>query len=311
MINKRAVSLVKEFHDGMRRFSAMDLNAILAAAKKIERITATPPLSVHMTDAGISFTFLEEIHHFRWGIIRHEGPDAEADYSDSRYWVESAYNSNAGGGTTAEAILSVQSSGEEDYFYETCTNLAESRVSSHFVIVGEFVQVWEVFDVQNETVRRRVFFRDAPGTELVGSIKLWGGNLAAPQDWEYCNGRVASETGTFAKLYAVIGHDYDIGGEGAGNFRFPNVEGRYVRGAVIGSVPAYPIDQGTYDGDSDHDHTAHPVLSLTPCMTSPGTGSLKYWAWDGSGGGPAPGLTHSTESNNPESVVIPYIIRYQ
>ena len=53
---------------------------------------------------------------------------------------------------------------------------------------------------------------------------------SAPDGWLECDGAVISQT-TYARLFAAIGTTWDTGGEGAGNFRLPDLRGAYRRGA--------------------------------------------------------------------------------
>lgn len=84
---------------------------------------------------------------------------------------------------------------------------------------------------------------------------------AAPAGWLACQGQVVSQT-TYAALFAAIGATWNTGGEGAGNFRLPDLRGIFLRGtgtngtgsssgAVGPSVGGYATD--TY---LNHSHTA-------------------------------------------------------
>lgn len=75
------------------------------------------------------------------------------------------------------------------------------------------------------------------GVAQPGFMELYGG-AADPAGWFLCDGRVLSQA-TYAALYAAIGNLYNIGGEGAGNFRLPDYRGR---------SPLGPDDMGTAAG---------------------------------------------------------------
>jgi len=109
---------------------------------------------------------------------------------------------------------------------------------------------------------------DAAGP--AGIISAFGGT-SAPTGWLACDGSAVSQT-TYANLYAAIGATWNTGGEGAGNFRLPDLRGMFLRGtgtnatgsssgAVGPSVGAYAAD--TYlnhshaitDPGHDHDTT--------------------------------------------------------
>lgn len=52
----------------------------------------------------------------------------------------------------------------------------------------------------------------------------------APASWALCEGQIVAQAGTYAALFAAIGTAYNTGGEGAGNFRLPNLKGRVPAG---------------------------------------------------------------------------------
>jgi len=62
-----------------------------------------------------------------------------------------------------------------------------------------------------------------------GDLKMVAQDIIAgtnePAGWLLCDGRAVSQT-TYAALYAVITTQWNIGGEGAGNFRLPDFRGR-------------------------------------------------------------------------------------
>lgn len=55
----------------------------------------------------------------------------------------------------------------------------------------------------------------------IGGVQFYLGT-AAPTNWLFAFGQVLSQT-TYADLYAVVGATYNTGGEGAGNFRMPDL----------------------------------------------------------------------------------------
>ena len=66
------------------------------------------------------------------------------------------------------------------------------------------------------------------GSSPSGSLTAFAG-ATAPTGWLICDGSVVSQA-TYASLYAVVGGTYNTGGEGAGNFRLPNIKGRAIVG---------------------------------------------------------------------------------
>jgi len=120
---------------------------------------------------------------------------------------------------------------------------------------------------------------------------------SAPSGWLACQGQAVSQT-TYAALYAAIGATWNTGGEGAGNFRLPDLRGMFVRGtgtnatgsssgAAGPSVGAYSADafQGHYHSINDptHTHTYTQYVSGTTFAT-------------GSGGNTANGTTSASST---------------
>jgi microcystin-dependent protein len=93
-----------------------------------------------------------------------------------------------------------------------------------------------------------------------GIIAAFAGT-SAPSGWLACQGQAVSQI-TYAALYAAIGTTWDIGGEGAGNFRLPDLRGMFLRGAgtnVTGSssgAVGQPVSDYAADTYLDHSHTA-------------------------------------------------------
>jgi microcystin-dependent protein len=73
-----------------------------------------------------------------------------------------------------------------------------------------------------------------PDGNPTGALLPYAGSTA-PTNYLLCDGSVVSQT-TYAALYAVIGTTYNTSGEGAGNFRLPNLKGRTVVGRDSGDA---------------------------------------------------------------------------
>ena len=84
---------------------------------------------------------------------------------------------------------------------------------------------------------------------------------SAPSGWLACQGQAVSQT-TYAALYAAIGATWNTGGEGAGNFRLPDLRGVFLRGTGTNgtgsSSGAVGPSVGVYAADTylNHSHTA-------------------------------------------------------
>lgn len=95
-----------------------------------------------------------------------------------------------------------------------------------------------------------------------GIIMAFGGT-SAPTGFLACDGSAVSQT-TYAALYAAIGATWNTGGEGAGNFRLPNLRGAFLRGSGTSSLdPSSPRSVGTFQAEAylNHNHTASSSVS--------------------------------------------------
>jgi microcystin-dependent protein len=159
-----------------------------------------------------------------------------------------------------------------------------------------------------------------------GMIAPFAGT-AAPTGWLACQGQAVSQT-TYAALFAAIGTTWNTTGEGAGNFRLPDLRGMFVRGtgtnatgsssgAVGPSVGAYAAD--TYLNHShaitDPTHT-HSYTVVTSASQAQGASGSNYFnASAGSSTGAAStGITVDTSTTGgtetkPKNYGVLYIIK--
>ncbi len=79
-----------------------------------------------------------------------------------------------------------------------------------------------------------------------GAILPYGG-VTEPTGWLWANGRVVAQA-TYPATYAVFGTKFNTGGEGAGNFRLPDLCGRNPTGS-LNMGGGTPIDTTTYGTD--------------------------------------------------------------
>jgi len=167
----------------------------------------------------------------------------------------------------------------------------------------------------------------------IASIIMFAGS-SAPTGWLFCDGSVVSQT-TYSGLFSIVGTLYNIGGEGAGNFRLPDMRRRVPMGAggtgstTIGNalgnsggaeditlditqIPSH--DHGGLTGSSTINwkyYTATPSSNFAPLVstnTTPGTslllqGSSHNHTIPAQGGG-------ASHSNIQPSLVLNYIIKY-
>ena len=101
-----------------------------------------------------------------------------------------------------------------------------------------------------------------------GIIAPFAGTTA-PSGWLKCEGQAVSQT-TYAALYAAIGATWNTGGEGAGNFRLPDLRGMFVRGtgtnATGSSSGAVGPSVGAYATDTYLNHS-HAITDPTHTHT--------------------------------------------
>jgi len=84
-----------------------------------------------------------------------------------------------------------------------------------------------------------------------GSIVMTGAS-SAPTGWLLCDAGVYAQA-TYPALYTAIGSTYNIGGEGAGNFRVPDFRQRFALGKASSGTGS---TLGQVGGAIDHTHTS-------------------------------------------------------
>lgn len=87
-----------------------------------------------------------------------------------------------------------------------------------------------------------------------GLIVPFAGSAAPVGGWLLCDGSVVSQA-TYAALFAVCGTTYNTGGEGAGNFRLPNLKTRMPVGRDSGTAPFQTL--GGTGGSKDSVNISH------------------------------------------------------
>jgi hypothetical protein len=97
-----------------------------------------------------------------------------------------------------------------------------------------------------------------------GSLMAFAGT-SVPTGWLACQGQAVSQT-TYAALYAAIGATWNTGGEGAGNFRLPDLRGMFVRGTGTNATGS---SSGTV-GPSVGAYAADTYLNHSHAVTDPG-----------------------------------------
>lgn len=119
----------------------------------------------------------------------------------------------------------------------------------------------------------------------IGQFVLSAGAL--PAGAVAANGAVLSQTGTYAALFAAIGTTWNTGGEGAGNFRLPNLVDRF----MVGAGNLYAI--GAKAGAANVTLTTGMVPQITATVSLP---SLAH-SHGGVTGNPTVDHTHNTPAD--------------
>ena len=128
-------------------------------------------------------------------IVMDEGPDSEDDYDDERYWVKEVYCSDTTGDIhdeiTFTAMTCDPASTPPTGFgrYVTATNLAEKADPAHELTVGNYVQVFRLYDSQTPGVVRYFFTSSVPAAGVTWTpFPDWG--QVYDSDYDTGNGTV-------------------------------------------------------------------------------------------------------------------------
>ena len=131
-----------------------------------------------------------------------------------------------------------------------------------------------------------------------------------PDRWLLCDGAVVSQT-TYANLFSVIGNTFNIGGEGAGNFRLPGFQGIFPKGAgtsvtMVGERSQYT---GTFGSYSLHKTQGHTHLDSGHTHTQAAhSHSLSLYEWYATNAGSAYLFyTRNSNANNGAQAGVPGI----
>jgi microcystin-dependent protein len=143
-------------------------------------------------------------------------------------------------GTTGTSNVSIKTTGVG------ANSIVLPRGYSSFIVSDGYTVSW----ADNGNIAANV-----PQSVPAGVISPFGGTVA-PSGYLPCDGSVVSQT-TYAALYAAISTTWNTGGEGAGNFRLPDLSNMFLRGTGTSGV-------GVYEADDFKSHTH------TPTVTDPG-----------------------------------------
>lgn len=113
-----------------------------------------------------------------------------------------------------------------------------------------------------------------PFLNPVGAMLMFAGS-AAPTGWLVCDGSIVSQA-TYANLFAVIGTAFNTGGEGAGNFRLPDMRRRVPMGAGGAGTATIGNLVGNTGGEENHTLITSEIPSHTHNATTDVAGSHKH-----------------------------------
>ena len=160
---------------------------------------------------------------------------------------------------------------------------------------------------------------DKSGT-AIGSIKPHSGG-AVPAGYLFCDGSIVSAT-TYSYLFAKIGSVFNVGGEGAGNFRLPDAGGIFLRGAgtnttltdAVGAPYSVTLGARQYDQMQGH---VHPQGAGNFSAVTIAAGGAGYFLANNSPYNTGSPVSDGTNGNTrvgvetrPANVAVNYIIAY-
>lgn len=158
--------------------------------------------------------------------------------------------------------------------------------------------------VANTTLNRweAIVYNRKDGNTPVGTVIAFAAD-AAPSGYLACSGQAVSQT-TYADLYALIGTTYNTGGEGAGNFRLPDLRGEFVRGWDNGRGVDVDRDFGSAQAElvGPHSHNIRYTLDAATTGGAARIGGLLDWPITDTIGDPA--------ENRPRNVALLYCIKF-
>jgi hypothetical protein len=163
------------------------MNDIVDQVNGLTTIMGSRTVSTNKTTQGvtISVSDVDGRKVVVWdGVVVSTGPSAEADYTDSRYWVKPSFLDQGAGVTeTSAAAPTAEDSTEEFAKAVTVTNLAELPVKTHGLRPGQAVRVASVYGrvsgTATPTLQHIMWATIAPATfkaritAVTGSFPVW------------------------------------------------------------------------------------------------------------------------------------------
>jgi len=94
---------------------------------------------------------------FRFFMVMSEGPAAESDFTDERYYVQLVELTNSDADPTSKLTFAVIPDTDDRYIYASATNLAEWVGETHNLASGAVVPVLTAYSAASIETPRRVF----------------------------------------------------------------------------------------------------------------------------------------------------------
>lgn len=125
---------------GMRTISAADMNAVIRAARIIEKISGSGGVSSSGGLTGLSFVDTRPPDNWRWGRTTNTAPPTRTDpgqLADNRYWLRELRATSA---TRTLPTIEMVDDPSPVAFYDMAVNMAEAVSRSHNIEPGTIVR---------------------------------------------------------------------------------------------------------------------------------------------------------------------------
>lgn len=122
--------------------------------------------------------------------IQTAGPNAEADYTNHRYWVKLHRLSNTSATLTDAATTAAVDDDDPGFFWTTVTNFAEEPMATHLLQAGDLIQVYVDFDLGHTVdgaVQREPRYWTETTPAIRPTLKITGHTTISghPYQWLY------------------------------------------------------------------------------------------------------------------------------
>ena len=119
-----------------------------SAVKKVEAWSPKPQKQPKRRPVGPDYRFF---------MVKGEGPAAESDFTDERYYVQLVEITNSDDDPTSKLTFAAIPDTDDRYLYASATNLAEWVGETHNLTEGAIVPVFTAFARASIEVARRFF----------------------------------------------------------------------------------------------------------------------------------------------------------